>query len=124
MPKLKLPLTTVYVIMHYEFFEGGHIDCLQFHVASSLKKVEAYFKVMHVSDYSCWQVHPHVIDHNLKDGWEGEEVYYYSYRGKRLKQAPHKQALKAWEKEYKKRKLHGWYENKTDETRTGSEAGP
>jgi hypothetical protein len=116
MPSTKRKPVTVYVIMHYEYFEGGHIDCLQFHVASSLKKAEAYFKIVHVDPHSWWQVHPHVIDHNPKDGWEGEEFYYYSYRGKRLKEPPHQQARKAWEKEHQKRKRLGWYDDKSSET--------
>lgn len=92
---------TVWVIMHYEIFEN-QIDCIQFHVASSLKKAEAYFRVMHVASYSWWQVHPHVIDHDTKhDGREGEEIYYYSYRGTRLKKAPFKQTRAAFEREKK-----------------------
>lgn len=111
--KPKRQPTTVYVIMHYEYFEGGFIDCLQFHVSSSLKKAEAYFKVMRINDYSWWQVHPHVVDHNPRESWEGEEVYYYSYRGKRLRQAPHKQAMKAWEKEFRTRQSSGLYDHTT-----------
>jgi hypothetical protein len=100
----KKPIT-VWVIMHYEVFEN-QIDCLQFHVSSSLKKAEAYFRVHHVAPYSWWQVHPYVIDHDItKDGWEGDEVYYYSYRGTKLKKAPFNQVKAAFEREQKKREI-------------------
>lgn len=100
----KKKVVTVWVIMHYEVFEN-QIDCLQFHVASSLNKAEAYFRVMHVAPYSWWQVHPHVVDHDfVKDGWEGDEVHYYSYRGTKLKKAPFNQTKAAFEREKKRGK--------------------
>lgn len=90
---------TVWVIMHYEIMFDDHIDCLQFHVASSLKRAEAYINKSGMMPYSWWQIHPHRIDHDFKnDGEEGVEVYYYSHTGRPLKSAPQKQALAAYQR--------------------------
>lgn len=94
--------TTVWVIMHYEFMFEGTMDCLQFHVASSLNKAEKYIRKRSVMPYSWWQVHPYVID---DDREEGIEVHYYSYRGTKLTKAPHQQAKKAFERAKKKGQL-------------------
>lgn len=83
---------TVWLIMHYEFMFEGKLDCLQFHVSSTLKKAEAYVKKSRVMPYSWWQVHRYVVD----DYADSDEVYYYSYLGRRLKKAPHDQALRAF----------------------------
>ncbi len=89
--------------MHYEIFYGERIDCLQFHVSCSLRAAEKYISEMGVVPYSWWQVHPHVVDHDsFYDGDEGGEVYYYSHTGKRLKAAPHEQAIKAYRREQQK----------------------
>jgi hypothetical protein len=86
--------------MHYEIFglEPTVVDCLQSHVSSSLRRAEAYIRDVSASSFSWWQVHPYVVD-NLKAGWldEGEEVHYYSYRGKKLRSAPWQPAIKAWQ---------------------------
>ncbi len=85
--------TIVWLVMHYEFMFEGKLDCLQFHVASTLKKAEIYVKKARVMPYSWWQVHPYVIDEYA----DCEEVYYYSYRGKPLKKAPWIQARRAFD---------------------------
>ncbi len=79
--------------MHYEFMLEGTLDCLQFHVSSTLKKAEAYVKKSVVMPYSWWQVHPYVVDEHC----EGDEVYYYNYQGKRLKKKPWTQARRAFD---------------------------
>jgi hypothetical protein len=84
---------TVWVIMHYEFMLEGKLDCMQFHVSSSLKQAEAYVKKSGVMPYSWWQVHRYVVDEHGDDA----EVYYYSYRGKPLKNAPWNQARRAFD---------------------------
>ncbi len=84
---------TVWLIMHYEFMFEGKLDCMQFHISSSLKKAEVYVKKSGVMPYSWWQVYRYVVD---EDG-DGEEVYYYSYQGKPLKKAPWKQARRAFD---------------------------
>ncbi|MFT3881190.1 MAG: hypothetical protein QM703_16190 [Gemmatales bacterium] len=98
----KRNLCIVWVIMHYEIMFDDHIDCMQFHIASSLKKAETYIKKSGVMSYSWWQVHPHRIDHDGKDGEEGVEVYYYSHTGRQLKSAPQKQALAAYQRAKKR----------------------
>jgi len=85
--------TIVWLIMHYEFMFEGTLDCLQFHVSSTLKKAEAYVKKSGMMPYSWWQVYPYVIDEH----GDGDEVYYYSYKGKRLMKAPWKQARRAFD---------------------------
>jgi len=85
--------------MHYEFMFEGTLDCLQFHVSSSLKKAEKDIRESGVMPYSWWQVHPYVID---GIGEEGLEVHYYNYRGTKLRQAPHQQAKNAYERAKKK----------------------
>jgi hypothetical protein len=92
------PPSTVWLIMHYEFMFEGKLDCMQFHVSSTLKKAEAYVKKSGVMPYSWWQVHRYVVDEH----GDGEEVYYYSHQGRRLNKAPHDQALRAFWK-YKKK---------------------
>jgi len=87
----------VWVVMHYEIFDGERADSMQFHVSSSLKAAERYIAKSHVAPYSWWQVHPHRVDHNDRtEGWEGEEVYYYSHTGRRFKKAPVRRALNAY----------------------------
>ena len=88
----------VWVVMHYEILgiPGAlHVDCLQFHVASTRKKAEKFIRAMWVYPFSWWQIHPHVVD---CDDWlsEGKEVYYYSHRGTPLRFAPVKRAEKAF----------------------------
>ncbi len=91
---------TVWVIMHYEILQVNPftiVDSVQFHVASSRKKAEEHMRQSWVEPYSWWQVHPYVVD--FEDCLhEGEEVYYYSHRGKPLRSAPCKQAIKAYER--------------------------
>ncbi|HQR42179.1 MAG TPA: hypothetical protein PLX97_05830 [Gemmatales bacterium] len=89
---------TVWVIMHYEYFYDGQIDCLQFHVSSTLKKAEAYMRRLYMAPYSWWQVHSYVIDNDHEKDWDDEQVHFYNNRGKSLKKAPHKQAMRAFEK--------------------------
>lgn len=91
--------------MHYEYMgvpASPHIDCLQFRVASSLKKAEVFIRGVHVDAYSWWQIHPHIIDADRKD-WldEGETHFFYSHRGTPLKAAPFKRARTAWLKHVK-----------------------
>jgi hypothetical protein len=92
----------VWVIMHYEFMGlpmSPHIDSLQFHVSSSLQKAEEYVRGRGVDAHSWWQVHPHVLDAKGDDeSTEGNEVYYYSHRGTRLRSAPMRRAGKAFQK--------------------------
>ncbi|WP_337174498.1 hypothetical protein [Paludisphaera sp.] len=89
----------VWVVMHYEIMGPSHssrVDSVQFHVASSLEKAEAYIRSHWVESHSWWQVHPHVVDSDESD--EGDEVHYYSHRGTRLKAAPIKRAVAAYQK--------------------------
>jgi hypothetical protein len=92
----------VWVIMHYEFMgppDSPHIDSLQFHVSSSLTKAEKYVSESGVDAHSWWQVHPHVVDAKGDARiTEGDETFYYSYRGTRLKSAPIKRAKTAYAK--------------------------
>jgi hypothetical protein len=88
---------TVWVVMHYEIIgmpDAPQVDALQFHVSSSLAKAEKYIRKMWVDAHSWWQVHPHVVD--ATDFGEGEEVYYYSRRGTRLRAAPTRRAITAF----------------------------
>jgi hypothetical protein len=97
-PKGK-PQRLVWVVMHYEymgFSDLPRIDALQFHVSSTLAKAEKYIRSLHVDAHSWWQVHPHTVDAADHDG--GDEVHYYSHRGKRLKAAPHSRAKAAFQK--------------------------
>jgi len=90
---------TVWVIMHYEIMglsESYWIDCLQFHVSSSLKKAEASIRRVQVDAHSWWQVHPHEID--TTDFDEGVETHFDSHRGTRLKSAPATRAIAAFRK--------------------------
>jgi hypothetical protein len=89
----------VWVVMHYEIMglpESPHVDSVQFHVASTLEKAEEYTQRLETNPYGWWQVHPHVVD-NAEEG-EGEEVYYFSHRGNRLKAAPIRRAISAFRK--------------------------
>jgi hypothetical protein len=88
--------------MHYEFMglpNSPHLDSVQFHVSSTLKKAEKYMRIGSVAAHSWWQVHPHTLDADGGDWlYEGEEVYYYSHRGTPLKSAPVHRALAAFRK--------------------------
>jgi hypothetical protein len=99
---MKKDKQTVWVIMHYEFMglpTAPHVDSVQFHVASSLKKAEKYVRSSWVEAHSWWQVHPHVLDAEGEElSTEGDQVYYYSHRGSKLKSAPMKRAAKAFRK--------------------------
>jgi hypothetical protein len=92
----------VWVIMHYEFMglpESPYIDSVQFHVSSSLIKAEKYVRERGVEAHSWWQVHPHLLDaKGDAQNTEGDETYYYSYRGTRLKSAPIERARTAFHK--------------------------
>src|SRR5262245_8297447 len=86
--------------MHYEILgqpESTYIDSIQFHVSSSLKKAEKYIRSSIVDAHSWWQVHPHMLDANGEEV-DGDQVYYYSYRGARLKSAPISRAMRAFAK--------------------------
>src|SRR5262249_519773 len=88
----------VWVVMHYEIMgrpELPHIDCAQFHVSSTLLKAEAYIRAVSVDAHSWWQIHPHVVDHPLGSD-EGDEIYFFSHRGTRLKSAPVQRAIAAY----------------------------
>ena len=98
---MQLRKQTVWVVMHYEYIGlpgCPSLDALQCHVSSSRRQAEAYIFRGCVDAHSWWQLHPYVLD--AEDGWldEGNEAYYYSYRGKPLKSAPHKRALAAFRK--------------------------
>jgi hypothetical protein len=100
MPAKRKP-AKVWVVMHYEILglKGRtRVDSMQFHVSSSRRKAEEYVRGIWVSPYSWWQVHPYVVD-DVNWLYEGEEVYYYSHRGKPLRTAPSKQAMRAWVRE-------------------------
>jgi hypothetical protein len=85
--------------MHYEFLgprRSPHVDSVQFHVSSSLGKAEKYVREHGVESHSWWQVHSHLVDDPSHR--EGEEVYYYSHRGTRLKTDPWKRARAAFDR--------------------------
>lgn len=90
---------TVWVVMHYEIMglpESPRVDSVQFHVSSTLEKAEAYIRGTRTDAHSWWQVHPHDIDpDNLG---EGGEVHYYSHRGARLRAAPTRRSISAFQK--------------------------
>jgi hypothetical protein len=89
----------VWVVMHYEIMglpDALRVDSVQFHVASTLEKAEGYIRKRWVESHSWWQVHPHVVDTDEFD--EGDEVHYYSHRGTRLKAAPIRRAVGAFQK--------------------------
>ena len=95
----KRPRITVWVVMHDEVMRGEQIDSVQFHVSSSLKEAEKYISRHWVAPYSWWQVHPHVVDHDDScEGEEGDEVYYYTHKGKPRMSAPLRRALAAFRK--------------------------
>jgi hypothetical protein len=102
---MKRKKRTVWVIMHYEFlrYMGGpkpYVDSVQFHVSSSLTKAEKYIRDTHVGAHSWWQVHAHGLDaEGYDERTEGNEVYYYSHRGTRLKSPPYKRAKAAFQKQ-------------------------
>jgi len=88
---------TIWVVMHYEIMgvpDAPRVDSVQFHVSSSLGKAEEYIRSVLVDAHSWWQVHPHVVD--TTDFAEGEEVYYYSHRGTRLRTAATGRAVAAF----------------------------
>jgi len=90
---------TVWVVMHYEIMglpASPWVDSVQFHVSSSLDRAEEYLRSLRVDAHSWWQVHPHVVD--SANFPEGDEVYYYSHRGTRLKAAPTKRSISAYRK--------------------------
>jgi hypothetical protein len=88
--------------MHYEFMgspDVPQLDALQFHVSSSRKKAESYIRSCGVQSHSWWQVHPHTLDAKGDDAFtDGEEVYYYSFKGTPLKSAPTERAFAAFQK--------------------------
>jgi hypothetical protein len=85
----------VWVVMHYEIIgeePNLYVDALQFHVASSLRKAEAYVRGPRgVASYSWWQVHPLVVD----EYGDSDEVHYFSHTGRRLRKAPMTAAFSA-----------------------------
>jgi hypothetical protein len=76
------------------------VDCVQFHVSSSLKKAEEYIRSIIVFPYSWWQIYPHVVDDSA--GTDGETVFYYSHKGTPLRSAPFKRAEKAFKRDEEK----------------------
>lgn len=105
MPKSKLvdsKSTTVWVVMHYEFLPSGNMDCMQFHVSSSLTAARRYIKRVFVAPYSWWQVHPHVIDHDDWEVDEGVETYFFDYKGKPMTRPDHQRAWRAFERAKKR----------------------
>jgi hypothetical protein len=89
----------VWVVMHYEIMgvePHEWVDCVQFHVSSTLAKAEGYIKRSIVDPFSWWQIHPHVVD---TDDDEGAEVHYYNYKGRAIRAAPTEQAVKAYRKD-------------------------
>jgi hypothetical protein len=96
---------TVWVVMHYEYTRTGDalvIDCLQFHVSSSLKKAEEYIRSWWVYPFSWWQVHPHLVDDDDVSWTEGKRVFYYSHKGTSLRAAPFKRAENAFKRDEEK----------------------
>ena len=88
---------TVWVVMHYEIMglpDCPQVDSIVSHVSSSLSQAEEYIRRVYVDAHSWWQVHPHAVD--TADFIEGEEVYFYSHRGKRLRNAPTNRAITAF----------------------------
>jgi hypothetical protein len=86
--------------MHYEIIgrpESPQVDCMQFHVSSSLAKAEAYVRAVGVNSYSWWQVHPYIVDRSVGLE-EGDEVYFYRHRGTRLNAAPVNRAIAAFQR--------------------------
>jgi hypothetical protein len=53
-------------------------------------------RLLWVDAHSWWQVYPFELDGTKFD--EGQEIYYYSRRGTRLKAAPQRRALSAFRK--------------------------
>jgi hypothetical protein len=89
----------VWVVMHYEYVGSADKpwpDALQFHVSSTRAGAERYIRSVTVESHSWWQIHPHELDALVGD--EGDEVYFYSHRGFRLKAAPHVRAKAALQK--------------------------
>jgi hypothetical protein len=91
----------VWVVMHVEIM--GHpdkprVDSLQYHVSSSLEKAEESIRnTLGTASHSWWQIYPFEVD-STDFGDEGQEVYYYSHRGTRLKSAPEKRAISTFRK--------------------------
>jgi hypothetical protein len=98
--KMRKDKKIIWVIMHYEIMglpDSPYVDSVQFHVSSSLKKAENYICSRGVQSHSWWQVHPHILDAGGNDASvEGDEVYYFSYRGTPLKSAPINRAITAF----------------------------
>ena len=90
---------TVWVVMHYEIMGAEPhvvVDCVQFHVSSTLKKAEQYIRGRWVYPFSWWQVHPLIVD---TDGDESNEVQFFGHRGKPLRKAPTQQAIRAYKQD-------------------------
>ena len=89
--------------MHYEIMFDEHVDCLQFHVSSSLRAAEKYISDCRVAPYSWWQIHSHVVDHD-RVHWcdEGKAVHYYRHTGKPLTSAPIRRAISAYRRAQQK----------------------
>jgi len=77
---------------------GERIDEMTFHVSSSLKKAESYIEMMMVQPYSWWAVAPFNLDSEDYFDEGDDEIYYYNHKGKKVKNAPIKQAIKAYRK--------------------------
>jgi len=102
MAKKKTRPQTVFVIMHYQIVHEDHFDCIQAHVASTLKAAEKYIASAEIPSFSWWQVHPYEIDADpVAEITAKETIYYYNHAGKASKSAPLKQALKAYIKALK-----------------------
>jgi hypothetical protein len=97
MVKKTSPPRRVIVVIHAELMAPTGmplIDEMVSHVASTWKEAEKYIAGREVAPYSWWKLEQRTLDRE-----EQEPVTrYYSHRGRLLARAPHRQALKAFER--------------------------
>lgn len=85
----------VYIVLHHEIFSGERIDEMVFYVASSLKKAKELIKESGVDEWSWWEIQSYEID---EPDWPEHLGWYSTITGRRIKNPPIKQAIKAYKK--------------------------
>jgi hypothetical protein len=89
--------TKIYLLIHHEIFHRGEEyvdDEMVFQVASSVEKALEYIRICHVESYSWWEIQETSID---SAEWP-EHYGWYGRRGGKLKNAPYKRAVAAYQR--------------------------
>jgi hypothetical protein len=71
---------------------------MAFHVASTLEKAEAFIKDIHIFGDAWWKIAEFKLNNRNHDE-DADSFRFYGNKGRPLKKAPFKRAMKVFEKE-------------------------